>query len=1088
MPRLKALSIVDCDLPQVSGDTETPSAPSYLSHIANLQRLTLSGCKLTRVPALPNWHRLVYLNISNNNLQSIDLLQSSLPSGTANPAGAGREEPEEHTTSSGQLSSGETTSTTKTNDYGDTTGITVLDASYNPMTSLPTSAIVASPRLEKLFLRKVALREFHLPHNLTLPRLRVLDAGDSDIAVFTFPRLCNSTSLNKILLRGAGIPALSEDLSCLKNLSRLHLINLGLTSTIWEQLQSPVLSKLYLSENALTYVDTSRLPKLSTLVLDRNSISELNASSSFANLPELQLLNISFNLISEIPAQCFQGTLNLKALDASNNKLTRIESHTLAGLTQLFYLTFAHNSISSMGYTLFDDNTAMKWLFLQANNIQFLPRLNMMGSLSWLNVSHNQIRMIEPRHLEGLHSLTVLHANNNSIQIIRPYLFSKTPYLNEAFLSDNQIVSVGNLGDHPNLRALTLDNNLISDFITGSPFYRLRALAFLSLDNNRITTIRRNTYPPSLRFLYINANFIAWIETSSFENLPNLQIVEIRNNQMVFTLPSMAINKFGSNSPKPRFYVSLNQWRCDCSMAYLKLLHERRQEFNLFLNVYPDFHGLEQTACELDYGGRTYARFDDVPLSEFVCEYPSPYCSSGCICCNRSKTQDDPVDLACSCQLTCPAGCTCYVGGELMDRDYFHIRCDDRGFDSVPDRIPPKASNLFLDGNNISSVSHGDFHHLGDLEKLYLNSSGLSTLNNETFLNCTHLAYLYLDHNLLTVLHSDMFKGLSSLSQLYLHHNILKVISSNVFEHLPSVRVVTLHENRLVKVGSSLDALPHSLTALSLSENPWACDCEDSKDLYDLLKFKSKVIVDKDNVCCYFPVATEMVGSNASQTHTIPLTVSEAVGKTTMLLERSRSTAGHTLHNFTDAGEGNSSFHVCHTVLSLDFSERCRDRNYTGSLGSDIGYSGKSEMAAGIVALIVLTAFLTIAACLVFFVIFKRKELQALAYAKLGVRVFDKKVQIDAEDKGSKAFDAFISYSSKDDEFVAGTLVPALEDPKKGYRVCVHYRDFPVGGTITDTICRAIESSSRTILLLSQNFLKSEWCRFEFQVNKCSQV
>ena len=60
-------------------------------------------------------------------------------------------------------------------------------------------------------------------------------------------------------------------------------------------------------------------------------------------------------------------------------------------------------------------------------------------------------------------------------------------------------------------------------------------------------------------------------------------------------------------------------------------------------------------------------------------------------------------------------------------------------------------------------------------------------------------------------------------------------------------------------------------------------------------------------------------------------------------------------------------------------------------------------------------------------------------------------------------------------------LPPKLED-ECGLRICLHYRDFLVGVFIEDAIIEAIESSRKTILILSPNFLKSNWCHFEMQM------
>lgn len=87
------------------------------------------------------------------------------------------------------------------------------------------------------------------------------------------------------------------------------------------------------------------------------------------------------------------------------------------------------------------------------------------------------------------------------------------------------------------------------------------------------------------------------------------------------------------------------------------------------------------------------------------------------------------------------------------------------------------------------------------------------------------------------------------------------------------------------------------------------------------------------------------------------------------------------------------------------------------------------------------------------------------------------------EDTDGKLYDAFISFrSSKNDEFwVLNTLFPKLEN-EMGFKICVHFRDFLVGETISNNIIDAIEKSRRTILVVSPDYVSGEWTRMEYQV------
>ncbi|MBD2126870.1 toll/interleukin-1 receptor domain-containing protein [Microcoleus sp. ZQ-A2] len=74
-------------------------------------------------------------------------------------------------------------------------------------------------------------------------------------------------------------------------------------------------------------------------------------------------------------------------------------------------------------------------------------------------------------------------------------------------------------------------------------------------------------------------------------------------------------------------------------------------------------------------------------------------------------------------------------------------------------------------------------------------------------------------------------------------------------------------------------------------------------------------------------------------------------------------------------------------------------------------------------------------------------------------------------------YDVFISYSHKDSAWVQGTLLAKLES--HGFKVCIDFRDFPGGSTSIRNMEKAVLESKRVILVLTKNYLKSEWGEFE---------
>ena len=82
-----------------------------------------------------------------------------------------------------------------------------------------------------------------------------------------------------------------------------------------------------------------------------------------------------------------------------------------------------------------------------------------------------------------------------------------------------------------------------------------------------------------------------------------------------------------------------------------------------------------------------------------------------------------------------------------------------------------------------------------------------------------------------------------------------------------------------------------------------------------------------------------------------------------------------------------------------------------------------------------------------------------------------------------KQFDAFVCYNfDSDHEFAEGTILNELQenhDPQ--FRLCINCQDFIPGRQILENIQEAIENSNSAIIVLSQGFVDSIWCKEEFK-------
>lgn len=77
-------------------------------------------------------------------------------------------------------------------------------------------------------------------------------------------------------------------------------------------------------------------------------------------------------------------------------------------------------------------------------------------------------------------------------------------------------------------------------------------------------------------------------------------------------------------------------------------------------------------------------------------------------------------------------------------------------------------------------------------------------------------------------------------------------------------------------------------------------------------------------------------------------------------------------------------------------------------------------------------------------------------------------------------YDVFITFSSKDSQWVQSELIPLIEKHNLNY--CIHHRDFEPGKTIVDNMADSVYKSRHILAVVSKNYMSSTFCRGELDM------
>ncbi|MBQ3731077.1 MAG: leucine-rich repeat domain-containing protein, partial [Muribaculaceae bacterium] len=454
--------------------------PGYIheGHVNNWGVFNLSGKNISNLKGIEYFTNLSSLNISNNNLTSVDLSHNT--------------NLEDLYCSNNQLTS---------LNLSNLTNLEILDCSNNKLTTLYAYSF---SELKTINCSYNTLLTYVYCYNDNLTSLNVTGCtalkqlkGDENPNLSTVTGLADCTAMTYINLGDCALTDISA-VSGMPNLTTLEVYNNRLTSLdvhgksnlkTLNIFNNPLLTDLKCYSCNLTYLNVSACTALQGLRCYYNA--DLTSIMGLADCTAITYLDCEDCQISELPVNAMN---NLTALYARNNKLTSLAVNNkgslvtlrVSGNTTLTTLSCYRNALTSLNITgctgLKDlrcyenanlttitglaDCTAITYLDCEDCKISDLSAVNTMTNIQKIYARNNKLTTFAVTgksdltylRVSGNQSLTTLQCANNALTTLD---FTNCPALTHASCAGNSLTSLTVTGC-TSLKNLFCNRNRIS--------------------------------------------------------------------------------------------------------------------------------------------------------------------------------------------------------------------------------------------------------------------------------------------------------------------------------------------------------------------------------------------------------------------------------------------------------------------------------------------------------------------------------------------------------------------------------------------------------------------------------------------------
>nr|XP_023689026.1 toll-like receptor 13 [Paramormyrops kingsleyae]XP_023689027.1 toll-like receptor 13 [Paramormyrops kingsleyae] len=822
-----------------------------------------------------------------------------------------------------------------------------------------------------------------------------------------------------------------------------------------------------------------------------------NISALVGDLPSwATVLNVSHNYLQDIPESSFSQLRQLKTLRMDSNNLQNISDNAFSGLGHLETLNLSSNNIAHLSSAAFAD----------------------LVNLTWLILSNNVLQNLSTQIFSGLSNLEILSLRANSL-------------INFSEITE----SVTHLSQ---LRELDLCGNSLSSLQHFSGFPR--SLAILYLCKNHLATLScEYSFLSNIHLLDLSYNM--QLQSSALQNL-NLKNINSLHLGFTQVSPYQLLNDSSVNPGHVDFsgmnLSTKNLLENLCSLlknrnASLHMLNLQNNGIRnleraifstcpLFKTINLSHNKLKKTNC-LSF------LEDQKSLVEVILEHNR---LNGLENCSRSLRFHNVTQLSYRYNRILSVKSHAFTPTPRLQVLKLNINniayMVKRAFKGLKDLI-----TLRLDNNLLTDLYEESFVGLDRLQILNLRNNRIAVIFNKTFHTLNQLNILDLGGNKISHLQPEAFVGLKNLKNLYLDRNYLKEIYREQFEHVQvTLQVLDLQRNLIhfmsihtsspfVKLSKLQDLkldgqqpfgitlLPHgffqglkSLKSLYLTNNKIYTFQTDTFDDLISLEFLSL-----DNCCRGVAplrpgifknlrnlkrLSAENIGTetlsakvfgNLTKLHILQLTHNNIKSVDSALLNQlpnlryldlrlcplSCTCINSWLQNWT---KNNNKVQLVY-LYNLTCPDLSQSNFYSFDLKVCYQDFGVYLFATTSALLFLMTVF-----PLLYVKLYWHLKYTYYAFSSWFGEYW-RRLQ-DNEEQWK--YDAFISYNSADEKWVLNELLPNLEGRESSYRLCLHHRDFEVGRNIVDNIVSAIYASRKTLCVVSQHYLSSEWCSLEIQL------